>query len=176
VVGLARSDAGAASLTAAGAGVLRGSLEDPDGLRSGAADSDGVIHTAYIHDFFENANPATAASVDRAAIAAHGKGLAGTGKPLVVAAGLPPKPGVIVTEDDEAPEKWPYPRFSERAAVAVTDRGVLASVVWMPPSVHGEGDPNFVAALIGIARAKRLAYRGCRGRCRLRRGRPDVVG
>jgi nucleoside-diphosphate-sugar epimerase len=157
VVGLARSGTGAASLTAAGAEVLRGSLEDPDSLRSGAADSDGVIHTAYIHDFSENANPATAAAVDRAAIAALGEGLAGTGKPLVVAAGLPPKPGVIVTEDDEAPENPPYPSFSERAAITVTDRGVQASVVRMPPSVHGEGDPNFVAALVGIARAKRLA-------------------
>ena len=157
VVGLARSETGTAALTAAGAEVLRGSLEDLDSLRSGAADSDGIIHTAYIHDFSENADPAAAAAVDRAAIAALGEGLAGTGKPVVVAAGLPPKPGVIVTEDDEAPENPQYPRFSEQAAIAVTNRGVRASVVRMPPSVHGEGDPNFAAALIGIARAKGLA-------------------
>jgi nucleoside-diphosphate-sugar epimerase len=89
VVGLARSDQGAASLTAAGAEVLRGSLEDLDILRSGAADSDGVIHTAYIHDFSENNDAPAYARVDRNAIEAIGEALAGSGRPLVVAAGIP---------------------------------------------------------------------------------------
>jgi nucleoside-diphosphate-sugar epimerase len=79
----------------------------------------------------------------------------------VVAAGLPAKPGVTVTEEDRAPEDPAWPRVSEPAAVALADRGVRVSVVRMPPTVHGEGDPNFVTALIGIARAKGLsAYVG----------------
>jgi nucleoside-diphosphate-sugar epimerase len=159
VVGLARSDRGAAAVTAAGAAVFRGSLEDTEGLARAASDADGVIHTGYIHDFSPTANPAAAAAVDGAAIAAFGEALAGTGKPLVVAAALPaPKqPGGIVTEDDKAPENPEYPRVSERAAIPLAGQGVRVSVVRLPPSVHGEGDPHFVTALIGIARAKGLA-------------------
>src|SRR6266481_5637262 len=89
VVGLARSDKGAAAGAAA-----------------------GVIHTGYIHDFSATANPAAAAAVDGRTIAAFGEALAGTGKPLVIAAGLPAKPGVLVTEDDAAPENPEYPRVS----------------------------------------------------------------
>jgi nucleoside-diphosphate-sugar epimerase len=161
VVGLARSDRSAAALEAAGAGVFRGSLEDTEGLNEAARNADGVIHTGYIHDFSPTANPASAAAVDGAAIAAFGDALAGTGKPLVVAAGLPTGPGVTVTENDEMPENPHYPRVSERAAVALAGRGVRVSVVRQPPSVHGPGDPHFVTALIGIARDKGLsAYVG----------------
>lgn len=161
VVGLARSDKSAAALEKAGAEVVRGSLEDTDGLREAARGADGVIHTGYIHDFSPTANPAAAAAVDGAAIGAFGDAFAGTGKPLVVAAGLPAKPGVTVTEDDLAPENPAYPRVSEPAAIALADRDVRVSVVRMPPTVHGEGDPNFVTALIGVARAKGLsAYVG----------------
>jgi nucleoside-diphosphate-sugar epimerase len=161
VVGLARSDKSAAALEKAGAEVFRGSLEDTDGLREAASGADGVIHTAYIHIFGPTANPAAYAAVDAAAIEAIGGVLAGTGKPLVVAAGLPSKPGVTVTEEDAAPENPHYPRVSEPAAVALADRGVRVSVVRMPPTVHGEGDPNFIAALIGIARRTGLsAYVG----------------
>src|SRR5579863_2014227 len=85
VTGLARSDKAAAAV-AAGAEVFRGSLEDTDGLRRAAAGADGVIHTGYIHDFSPTANPAAAAAVDGNAIAAFGEALAGSGKPLVVAA------------------------------------------------------------------------------------------
>ena len=158
VVGLARSDTGAASLTAAGAAVLRGSLEDLDSLRSGAADSDGVIHTAYIHDFSENNDAAAYARVDRSAIETIGETLAGSDRPLVVAAGIPaPEPGRITTEDDAAPENPPYPRVSEPVAMPLAGRGVRVSAVRMPPTVHGRGDHGFVPALIGIARAKGLA-------------------
>ena len=161
VVGLARSEASAAALEAAGALAVRGALEDTDGLRAAAEAADGVIHTGYIHDFSPTANPAAAAAVDGAAIAAFGDALAGTGKPLVIAAGLPAVPGVTVTENDEAPENPHYPRVSERAAVALVDRGVRVSVVRQPPSVHGAGDPHFVTALIGIARdTGRSAYVG----------------
>ena len=158
VVGLARSDTGAASLTAAGAEVLRGSLEDLDSLRSGAADSDGVIHTAYIHDFSENNDAAAYARIDRSAIETIGEALAGSDRPLVVAAGIPvPEPDHVTTEDDAAPENPPYPRVSEPVAMSLAGRGPRVSAVRMPPTVHGRGDHGFVPALIGIARAKGLA-------------------
>ncbi len=125
VIGLARSDKAAAAVRAAGAEVCRGSLEDTGGLGQAAADADGVIHTGYIHDFSPAANPAAAAAVDGAAIAALGEALEGSGKPLVVAAGLPvPAPGQVCTEDLRAPENPHYPRVSERAAVPLAGRGV----------------------------------------------------
>jgi nucleoside-diphosphate-sugar epimerase len=158
VVGVARSDSGAASLAAAGAEVLRGSLEDLDSLRSGAADSDGVIHTAYIHDFSENNDAAAYARVDRSAIETIGEALAGSDRPLVVAAGIPvPAPGHVTTEDDAAPENPPYPRVSEPVAMLLAGRGLRVSAVRMPLTVHGRGDHGFLPALIGIARAKGLA-------------------
>ena len=161
VVGLARSDKSAASLEAAGGEAFRGTLEDTAGLREAAGNADGVIHTGYIHDFSPTANPAAAAAVDGAAIAAFGDALAGTGKPLVVASGLPAQPGVLVTEDVRAPENPAYPRVSELTAVALAGRGVRVAVVRQPPSVHGEGDPHFVTAFIRIARATGMsAYVG----------------
>jgi len=158
VTGLARSDSAAAALTAVGAKVRRGDLEDLDSLRGGAAESDGVIHTAYIHDFSENNDAAAYARVDGRAIETIGEALAGSGKPLVVASGMPaPAEGQVATEDDAAPEHSAYPRVSERAALAFAARGVRASVLRLPPTVHGEGDHGFVPALIGIARARGLA-------------------
>jgi nucleoside-diphosphate-sugar epimerase len=162
VTGLARSDESAAALAAAGAEVHRGSLEDPESLRAGAAASDGVIHTAYIHDFSENNDAAAYARTDRRAIEAMGEALAGSGRPLVVAAGIPsPAPGQVTTEADAVPDNPAYPRVSERVALSFAGRGVRASAQRMPPTVHGEGDHQFIPALIGIARAKGLsAYVG----------------
>ena len=157
VTGLARSDEAAASLAAAGAGAHRGSLQDPGSLRAGAAAADGVIHTAYIHDFTPTGNPAAAAATDGRAIEAIGQALAGSGRPLVVAAGLVNTPGRVATEEDPAPGNPMHPRVSEPAALSFADRGVRVSVLRLPPSVHGEGDHAFVPALIGIARAKGLA-------------------
>jgi nucleoside-diphosphate-sugar epimerase len=177
VTGLARSDASAARVTAAGAEVFRGSLEDTDGLRAAAAEADGVIHTGYIHDFSPTGDPAAAAAVDGRAIAAFGDALAGTGKPLVVASGLPnPPAGGIVTEEVRS-ENPVHPRVSEPAALAVAASagqpsagqpsagqhsagqhgagqhgGVRASVVRLPPSVHGEGDYWFIPIFIDVAR------------------------
>jgi nucleoside-diphosphate-sugar epimerase len=157
VTGLARSDQGAASVRAAGAEVRRGSLEDLESLRSGAAAAEGVIHTAYIHDFTPTGDPRAAAEKDGRAIEALGDALAGTGRPLVVATGNLVIPGRVPTEDDMAPHDAPHPRISEPVALGLADRGVRVSVVRLPPSVHGEGDHAFVPALIAIARANGVA-------------------
>ena len=127
VTGLARSDRAAAALTAAGAEVHRGSLEDPGSLRSGAAAADGVIHTAYIHDFSENNDAAAYARIDRRAIETIGEALAGSGRPLVVASGLVHTPGRLATEEDDAPGNPAYPRVSEPVALSLAGRGVRVS-------------------------------------------------
>jgi nucleoside-diphosphate-sugar epimerase len=156
VVGLARSDASAAALAAAGAEVHRGDLEDVEGLRAAASASEGVIHLGFIHDFsrFEEV-----ARIDRAAIEALGTGLAGTGKPLVIASGvLGIAPGRVATERDQPPAEHPHPRHAGvRAAIALKDRGVRVSIVRLSPSVHGRGDHGFVPMIIGIAREKGVA-------------------
>jgi len=158
VTGLARSDQAAASLAAAGAEVHRGALADLDSLRAGAAEADGVIHTAYIHDFSPTGDPAAAARTDGRAIEAIGETLAGSGRPLVVASGSALlAPGRLATEDDTMPDDAPHPRVSERVALQFAGRGVRVSAMRLPPSVHGHGDHGFVPGLIGIARAKGLA-------------------
>ena len=157
VVGLARSDAAAAALAAAGAHVHPGDLEDLDSLRAGAQASDGVVHLAFVHDF---SHYAQAAQTDRRAIEVLGEELAGSDRPFVVASGIAVlSPGRVVTEDDAAsPES---PRASEQAALAFTARGVRVAVLRLPPTVHGEGDHGFVSRLIDIARDRGVsAYPG----------------
>ncbi len=161
VLGLARSDAATASLAAAGAEVHRGSLEDLECLRSGAAATEGVIHTAFIHDFLDLA---AAGETDRLAIEALGAALAESGRPLVVTSGTAHlTPGRLGTEDD-APDPHSAAKHriaSEEATLALASRGVRAMLVRLPPSVHGDGDHGFVPALIGIAREKGVsAYVG----------------
>lgn len=155
VVGLARSDASAQKLVQAGANVKRGSLEDLQSLKDGASDADAVIHTAFDHDFTRFAENS---QMDRQAIETLGEALAGTDRPLLITAGVALlAPGRVAIEADMPPADPNYPRQSEAAAAALVERGVRASVVRLPPSVHGMGDHGFVSMLAAIARDKGLS-------------------
>lgn len=148
VVGLARSDAAARSCAAAGAEVHRGALDDLDSLRRGAVASDGVIHTAFIHDFSDFA---ANCQTDKAAIETLGAALAGSGRPLIVTSGVLG----LATEDDSP--AGTFPRKSEETGLSMASKGVRAMVIRLPPSVHGDGDHGFVPALIRVAREKGFA-------------------
>jgi len=160
VLGLARSDAGAQSLAAAGAKVHRGDLEDLDSLRSGAAASDGVIHLAFIHDFSKFRE---ICETDRSAIEALGDALAGSNRPLVITSGTGmgnTVPGQLATEDNFN-ALHPNPRSaSELAGVSVAARGVNVSVVRLP-QVHDRDKQGLVTYSIALAREKGVsAYIG----------------
>jgi len=154
VLGLARSEAAAASVAAAGATAHRGDLDDLESLLAGAAQSDSVIHTAFIHDFSKFA---ASCETDRRAIEALGAALAGSGRPFLVTSGTAlMTPGRLAIEDFvPALDANSFPRVaSEVAAAACAARGARVSVVRLPPSVHGDGDHGFVPMLIATARAK----------------------
>jgi nucleoside-diphosphate-sugar epimerase len=159
VVGLARSDQAATALRSAGAEVHRGSLEDLDSLRSGAATADGVIHTAYIHDFSQMQ---MAAETDRRAIETLGAALEGSGRPLVITTGTALiNPGAVATEEDTAAPGAHGRLDTEQVAKQLAARGVRTSIVRPGASVHGEGDHGFVPILIDIARRQGVsAYIG----------------
>ncbi len=152
VTGLARSDEGAATLERAGVEVLRGSLDDLGSLRAGAEAADGVIHTAYIHDFSQMQ---MAGQTDNRAVETLATTLKGSGRPLVITTGTAlVSPGRVATERDR-PDGATHPRVrSEEIAVSYADRGVRVSIVRPAPSVHGKGDKGFVPILINIAREK----------------------
>ncbi|KAA3447809.1 epimerase [Mesorhizobium sp. SARCC-RB16n] len=183
VVGLARSDAAAKSLAAAGAQAHHGSIDDVASLRAGAAAADGVIHLAYMHGLSKmtiggrlrilfgglpggiiSRFLAVSSEADRRAIDALGSALEGSGRPLVVTfgtMGLVPS-GAMTEEDAPDPRSPGASRAASEKAVQVwASRGVRASIVRLPPSVHGDGDTGLIAQLIGIARKKRVsAYLG----------------
>ncbi len=157
VLGLARSDAGANALAAAGATAHRGDLNDIGSLRSGAEAADGIIHAGFIHDW---ANFAASCETDRVAIETMAAVLAGSDRPLIVTSGTALlSPGSLATEDIVAVRKPnSFPRIAtELAAMAAAERGVRAAMMRLPPSVHGDGDHGFVPMLIGLARQKGVA-------------------
>lgn len=153
VLGLARSDSSAAAIAAMGAEVLRGDLDDLDALRAGAAGSDGVVHLAFNHDFTQFD---ASIQADGRAIETIGAALEGSGKPLAIASGTPAVPGSVATERDEpAPGSPAAGRDANaRAVLGMAERGVRSSVVRLPRTVHGEGDPGFIARLTATARDK----------------------
>lgn len=164
VVGLARSDASAAALEAAGAEVRRGDLDDLEVLAEAASQADGVIHLAFKHDLVYNGAMSNAVDADAAALRALADALEGTGKPLVGTSGtlllgrigLNGRPG---TEDDIVPTAEGSARTNnENYVISLADRGIRSSVVRLPPLVHSTLDKHgFGPALIAIARARGFA-------------------
>jgi nucleoside-diphosphate-sugar epimerase len=155
VLGLARSDANAEALKAAGAEVHRGSLEDLDSLRKGAKETDGTIHLAFIHDFSKFAENG---QIDKRAIEAMGDVLEGTNKPFIVTSGTGlVASGVMITEDMRREASAHVPRVSEQTGLAYASRGVRAMVMRLP-QVHGvKGKAGLISYLLEGARQKGAA-------------------
>jgi nucleoside-diphosphate-sugar epimerase len=162
VLGLARSDAGAKRLLAAGAEVHRGELEHLESLRAGAAQADAVIHLGFVHDFSRFKE---VCEIDRNAIAALGSVLAGSDRPLIVTSGVAglAAAGQVATEDQSVPADFPLPRVSEPTALAL--KGVNASVMRLP-QVHDTVKQGLVSYLIAIAREKGRSVYVAEGRNR----------
>jgi len=163
VTGLARSDASADALAAAGAEVLRGTIDDLDVLRSGAAASDGVIHLAFKHELAFSGDFEGAAAADRRAVEVLGEELAESDRPFMIASGtLLLSPGHVATERDGhdpdtavAVAGGPRMRWATAELVlSLASRGVRSSIVRLAPTNHGDGDNGFMTTIVGIAREK----------------------
>lgn len=163
VIGLARSDVAAKTIHDNGAEVLRGDLTDLETLKKGAANSDGVIHNGFVHDFSQFAK---SCEIDRNAIEAMSSALAGSNRPLVITSGTAlVSSGKLATEDNAVDLSVGHHTAlrgqSEVLALKQADRGVRVSLVRLPPSVHGAGDYGFISMLIKMAREKGVsAYIG----------------
>ncbi|WP_326953553.1 SDR family oxidoreductase [Amycolatopsis sp. NBC_01286] len=169
VTGLARSDAAAATLSALGAKVRRGSLEDLDGLKEAAAGADGVIHVAHRQDLLPAGGMDAVAAAELPIVLAYGEALAGTGKPLVTAGSIgSPGNGRTLdrpaTEDDPALPAGDEHRGTlrarnvvETAVTGLAERGVRSSVVRLPTIMHSTTDAGFLTALIAVAKEKGFA-------------------
>jgi nucleoside-diphosphate-sugar epimerase len=165
VTGLARSDESAAALSALGAKVRRGDLEDLDGLKEAAADSDGVIHVAHRQDLLPSGGIDAVAAAELPIMLAYGEALAGTGKPLV-AAGSIGSPGQHLgrpaTEEDPALPAGDEHKGTlrarnvvETAVVGLAERGVRSSVVRFANIAHSTTDrAGFLVQLIALAKEK----------------------
>ncbi|MDG3441716.1 SDR family oxidoreductase [Nitrospirillum amazonense] len=153
-LGLCRSEEKAAGLAAAGAEVLRGSLEDEDSLMNGAAQCDGVIHLAFNHDF---SRFVANCEDDRRVIRALGSALAGSARPLVITSGTPianTVPGEPAKEGNAIVGSNVHPRAaSEEAAAALAAEGINVSVVRLP-QVHDPVTQGLITPLIGMFRQK----------------------
>jgi nucleoside-diphosphate-sugar epimerase len=164
VIGLARSDESSAALSAAGAEVQRGSLDDLEVLRSAAGASDGVIHLAFKHDLAFTGDFLGAATADRRAVETFAEALEGTDRPLIIASGtLGVAPGRVATEVDGHDEDLSLAGYGEgpllrrdtaEFVLSLASRGVRSSVMRLPPTNHGDGDNGFMATLVAIARDK----------------------
>ncbi len=148
VLGLARSEASAEKIKAFGAEVILGEMEDLKLIKTAAQSTDGIIHTAFIHDFNQYAK---ANEVDANVIKAMGDALKGTNKPLIVTSGILGLPLIdgMITEESKAINS---PRSSEAVALKLAEEGINASVVRLPPAVHDEQLKGFVPTMIGFAK------------------------
>lgn len=154
VLGLARNDAAADTLAQLGAGAHRGDLLNADSLTAGAHACDGVIHTAFIHDF---SNFAASVETDKQAVQTLVTALEGSNKPFVSTSGIALLPGGRMVTETDSPAPTAFRAEAEKITLQAADRGVRSSVVRLPPSVHGAGDHGFVPTLIDIARRKGFA-------------------
>jgi nucleoside-diphosphate-sugar epimerase len=154
VLGLARSDASAAVLEAAGATPVRGALADLDVVRDAAASTDGAIHLAFSNDFSSPEALAAGIAEETAAITAIGEALIGTDRPFVVCSGTPWVPGRLSTEEDPIPTDGPVGGRGRTVAatLALSARGVRTSAVRLPRTVHQHGTGGFAGLLTQIAR------------------------
>ena len=167
VTGLARSDTAAAAVSALGAKVRRGSLEDLDGLKEAAADSDGVIHVAHRQDLLPSGGMDAVAAAELPIMLAYGEALAGTGKPLVAAGsiGSAGNLGRPATEEDPALPSGEEHKGTlrvrnvvETAVVGLAERGVRSSIVRLPLIAHSTTDSaGFLPGLIALAKEKGFA-------------------
>jgi nucleoside-diphosphate-sugar epimerase len=153
VLGLSRSEEGVRKIEAAGARAQLGSITDLDILKRGAAWADGIVHTAFNHDFsrfVENC------AEEQRAIAAFGEAIDGTRKPLIATGGVALlQPGIVTNEDTPPRPKLPdFPRDPETPLAEMRARGLRATLVRLPPSTHGHGDKGFVPMIIDVARQK----------------------
>jgi nucleoside-diphosphate-sugar epimerase len=166
VLALARSDKSETALAEMGVRTLRGTLADDAVLQQGAAQADAVVHTGFDHDFTRFREHC---EQDARAIAALGRGIAQTGGLLIVtsAIGILPRGGLVNEDNRPATGPTASPRaLTETAADVLRETGARVIVVRLPPSVHGAGDPNFVATLVRIARDKSVSgYIGAGDNC-----------
>ena len=161
VTGLVRSDCNSATLSAMGATPVLGSLDDLGPLRDGAANADGIIHTAFGIDFSKFAEMS---QQERRVIELFGEIYAGSDRPIVATAGflLLPRGETFTEAMYPAPIDPHFPRAPEPSVAMIADRGVRATVVRLPRSVHGRGERHgFVPMLAKVAREKGVsAYIG----------------